>query len=65
MLLEIKELSSVYGKKVEVQLATGISISGTVTDFGNEGEIVIEKETTSLGGPEVEIISSAYDLRFL
>ena len=65
VLLEIKELSSVYGKKVEVQLATGISISGTVTDFGNEGEIVIEKETSSLGRTEVEIISSAYDLRFL
>ena len=57
VLLEIKELSSVYESRSSIS-HWNINIWYSYR-FWQGGEIVIEKETTSLCRTEVEIISSA------
>ena len=62
---EIKESSFVYGKNVEIQLSGGGSVSGKVIDFGEEGELIIQRANVTGTEAAIEKISSAHELRLI
>ena len=62
---DIKKISFIYQKKISIQLTNGNIITGKVLDFGNEGEIIIEKESPESGKPKIELISSAHEVRLI
>ncbi|MAN81614.1 MAG: biotin--[acetyl-CoA-carboxylase] ligase [Verrucomicrobiales bacterium] len=65
ILSEIKESSFVYGKNVEIQLSGGGSVSGKVIDFGEEGELIIQRANVTGAEAAIEKISSAHELRLI
>tara|TARA_Y100000766_G_scaffold159495_1_gene137094 strand:- start:1992 stop:2816 length:825 start_codon:yes stop_codon:yes gene_type:complete len=62
---DIKKISFIYQKRIRIQLSNGNLITGKVLDFGNEGEIIIEKELPEPGEPKIEVITSAHEVRLI
>ena len=65
ILNDIKKISFIYQKRIRVQLTNGKLVLGKVLDFGNEGEIIIERESPERGGSKIDIITSAHEVRLI